>query len=183
MNLNNKRILCTGGAGFIGSHIVDKLLQLDYEVLIFDNFTTGKIENVYSNLENSDNDKLKVYKGDIRDKELLEKLIRICHIDYIIHQGALANVPDSMENPLEYHDVNVTGTLNVLECARKYNVKRVVLASSSAIENMNSPYAYTKYLNEKHADMYYKLYGLEVICLRYFNVYGERQAVNGYCWL
>lgn len=174
---NIKKVLVTGGAGFIGSHIVDELLRLNYAVIIIDNFSTGKMENVYANLEGSDNDNLKVYRGDIRDMELLGKLMK--KVDYVIHQAALANVPESISNPIEYNDVNVTGTLNILECARKNKIKKVVLASSSSVENISSPYGLTKWLCEEYAQLYYKLYGLETICLRYYNVYGERQSISG----
>ncbi len=167
--MKNKKVLVTGGAGFIGSHIVDELLLLGYEVTVLDNFVNGKIKNIYGK-------GVKLYVGDIRNS-LPNKIMK--NVDYIIHQGALINVLESMYNPTEYCDVNVTGTLNILEQARKYNVKRVVLASSSAVENISSPYGLTKSLCEQYAKLYHKIYGLETICLRYFNVYGERQSITG----
>ena len=106
--MKSKKVLVTGGAGFIGSHIVDELLRLDYKVIILDNLINGKIENIYNNLMHNCNT-LTFRKGDIRNIKLLNRIMK--DVDYVIHQGALVNVSESMDNPTEYYDVNVTGTL------------------------------------------------------------------------
>jgi len=177
-----KRALVTGGAGFIGSHITDALVSNGCQVAVIDNLSTGKL----SNLEHV-KDKIKFYKGDILDQVILEKAVKNC--DVIFHQAAIVSVPWSVENPVDSAMVNEMGTLSVLESARKNNVRRVVSASSSAVygddpqlpksENMAlkplSPYAVQKLTGEYYSGLYYKLYGLETVCMRYFNVYGPRQ--------
>jgi len=177
-----KKALVTGGAGFIGSHITDALVSNGCQVAVIDNLSTGKL----SNLEHV-KDKIKFYKGDILDQVILEKAVKTC--DVIFHQAAIVSVPWSVENPVDSAMVNEMGTLSVLESARKNNVRRVVSASSSAVygddpqlpksENMAlkplSPYAVQKLTGEYYSGLYYKLYGLETVCMRYFNVYGPRQ--------
>jgi len=177
-----KKALVTGGAGFIGSHITDALVSNGCQVAVIDNLSTGKL----SNLEHV-KDKIKFYKGDILDQVILEKAVKNC--DVIFHQAAIVSVPWSVENPVDSAMVNEMGTLSVLESARKNNVRRVVSASSSAVygddpqlpksENMAlkplSPYAVQKLTGEYYSGLYYKLYGLETVCMRYFNVYGPRQ--------
>ena len=180
--INSKKVLVTGGAGFIGSHLVDALVSGECDVTVLDNLSTGSLLN----LEHIKN-RITFYKGDIRDQKILIKASKDC--DIIFHQAAMVSVPQTVENPIDSAMVNDIGTLFVLEAAQKSNIKRVVLASSCAIygddpdlpkrENMNpkpqSPYAVQKLTGEFHAGLYFKLYGLETVCLRYFNVYGPRQ--------
>ncbi len=182
MKLNFKKALVTGGAGFIGSHIAQALIDEKCGVSIIDNLSTGHMENI-SRLE----DKIEFYKGDIRNRDILLKASKGC--DIIFHEAALVSVPQSVENPVESAMINEIGTLMVLEAARQNNVKRVVFASSSAIYGDNpespktedmapkpmSPYAVQKLVSEFNARLYSELYGLETVCLRYFNVFGPRQ--------
>jgi len=182
MNKKIKKALVTGGAGFIGSHIVDSLVSNGCQVVVLDNLSTGRL----SNLKHI-RDKISFYKGDIRDRETLDTAAKDCEV--IFHQAAVVSVPQTVEDPVGSAMVNEIGTLSVLESARNNNVKRVVLASSSAVygddselpknENMIpkplSPYAVQKLTGEYYARLYTDLYGLETVCLRYFNVYGPRQ--------
>ena len=182
MKIKIKKALVTGGAGFIGSHLTDALVSSGCQVTVIDDLSTGRL----SNLEHV-KDKIKFYKGDILDQVILEKAVKNC--DVIFHQAAIVSVPWSIENPVNSAMVNEMGTLSVLESARKNNVRRVVSASSSAVygddpqlpksENMAlkplSPYAVQKLTGEYYSGLYYKLYGLETVCMRYFNVYGPRQ--------
>jgi len=182
MNLKFKKALVTGGAGFIGSHLVDELLIAGCNVTVLDNLSTGHLSNL-KHIEN----RITFYKGDIRNQEILNKAAKDC--DIIFHQAAVVSVPSTVDDPVESAMVNEMGTLLVLEAARKNNIKKVVLASSCAVygddpdipkhENMNpkpqSPYAVQKLSGEFYARLYFDLYGLETACLRYFNVYGPRQ--------
>ena len=182
MNIKFKKALVTGGAGFIGSHLVDALLSDGCQVVVLDNLSTGRI----SNLEHI-RDKISFYKGDICDRKALDTAVKDC--DVIFHQAAMVSVPQTVENPVDSAMVNEIGTLYVLESAHKNNVKRVVLASSSAVYGDDpqlpkreafvskplSPYAVQKLTGEYYARLYNDLYGLETVCLRYFNVYGPRQ--------
>ncbi len=176
--------LVTGGAGFIGSHIVDALLKRRHTVMCLDNLSTGKIENInHQEL----NDRFMFMKADIRDLNTLKRLMN--GVDFVFHEAALGSVQRSVEDPLTTHEVNATGTLNVLIAARESEVKRVVYASSSSvygdsetlpkIESMTpapkSPYAVSKLMGEYYGRVYTDLYGLEVVSLRYFNVFGPRQ--------
>jgi len=176
------KVIVTGGAGFIGSHLVDELVAADCDVTVLDNLSTGH----FSNLRHIEN-RITFYEGDIRDQEILYKASKDC--DIIFHQAAVVSVPQTVDNPVDSAMVNDMGTLYVLEAAKKNNVKRVVLASSCAIygddpdipkfENMNpkpqSPYAVQKLSGEFYARLYFDLYSLETVCLRYFNVYGPKQ--------
>jgi len=176
--------LVTGGAGFIGSNIVKELLKRGEQVRVFDNFSTGKRENLFPFRENTN---LKVFEGDLRSFHQVRDAVR--GIDFVLHQGALPSVPRSVKDPITTNDVNVNGTLNVLEASKEFGVKRFVFASSSSVygnsdvlpkvETMPvapmSPYAITKYAGERYCQIYYQLYGLETICLRYFNVFGPNQ--------
>ena len=182
MKLNFNKVLVTGGAGFIGSHLVDELLKMDCDVAVLDNLSTGHLSNL-KHVEKH----ITFYKGDIRDKDILVRTSKDC--DIIFHQAAVVSVPQTVDNPVDSAMVNDLGTLLVLETARKNNVSRVVLASSCAVygdnpeipkhENMRpkpqSPYAVQKLTGEFYANLYFELYGLETVCLRYFNVYGPRQ--------
>ena len=182
MKLKFNKALVTGGAGFIGSHLVDALVAMDCDVTVLDNLSTGHLSNL-RHIEN----RITLYKGDIRNQEILIKASKDC--DIIFHQAAVVSVPQTVDHPLDSAMVNDMGTLYVLEAARKNNVKRVVLASSCAVygddpdlpkfENMNpkpqSPYAIQKLTGEFYARLYFELYNLETVCMRYFNVYGPRQ--------
>lgn len=181
-DINFKKALVTGGAGFIGSHIVDALVDGGCEVTVIDNLTTGNL----SNLDHV-KDNIKFCAGDIRDQELMIKKAK--NQDVIFHQAAVVSVPQTVDDPVLSAMVNELGTIHVLEAARLNSVKRVILASSSAVygsnpelpkkEEMNSvpltPFAAQKLGNEMNAKLYYDLYGLETVCLRYFNVYGPRE--------
>jgi UDP-N-acetylglucosamine 4-epimerase len=183
-------ILVTGGAGFIGSNLAEKLLQ-DRRVLlvrILDNLSTGSIKNI----ESFKSDKrFQFVEGDIRD---YKTCMEACSgIDLVSHQAALGSVPRSISDPLTTNEVNITGTLNIFNAAKENKVKRVVYAASSStygdhpglpkeedkIGNPLSPYAVTKYVNELYARVYSNVYGLEMIGLRYFNIYGPRQSPDG----
>lgn len=188
MKLNNSRILVTGGAGFIGSNLCEKLLTYNCEVVCFDNFSTGKMENILPFFKN---EKFRLIVGDIRNFDDCVKAVE--EVDYILHEAALGSVPRSIKDPITSNDVNVSGFLNMLVAARDAKVKRFVYAASSStygdskslpkvediIGKPLSPYAITKYVNELYADVFSKTYGIECIGLRYFNVFGQRQDPNG----
>ncbi len=185
-----KAALVTGGAGFIGSHIARTLLQLGTAVRVLDNFSTGQRQNLVGPGEAQLPRELEVLKGDLRDKALVAKAVR--GIDIIFHEAAFVSVPESMERPDECLDVNVNGSLVLLEAARKAGVRRVVMAGSAAVYGDPieiplgeeaplrplSPYALSKQVDELYAGLYSRSLGLEVTVLRYFNVYGPRQNPN-----
>ena len=184
----NKRILVTGGAGFIGSNLCDELVNLGSIVISLDNFSTGKIENI-KKLINHDN--FTNIDGDIRDFNTCKKATK--GVDFVLHHAALGSVPRSIEDPVITNDVNVGGFVNILNASVENNVKRFLYAASSSTygDSVNlpkveeeigeplSPYALTKNINEQYASLFNKLYNIEVIGLRYFNVYGKRQDING----
>lgn len=186
--IESKKILVTGGAGFIGSNLCEYFLHKGYHVVCLDNFVTGHKKNV-EHLVGLDN--FKIINGDIRDVEICKKAVD--RIDYILHQAALGSVPRSLEDPLTSNEVNVNGFLNMLWCAKEAGVKRFVYAASSStygdseslpkvedvIGKPLSPYAITKYVNELYAEIFGKAYGIETIGLRYFNVFGRKQDPNG----
>jgi len=181
------KVLVTGGAGFIGAHLVEELLKLDVETSIFDNLISSNNQCI-SSVANTKNAQL--VKSDIRDLDRL--LSAVSGVDIIFHLAALTNIPESIKDPISFYDVNVKGTLNVLYAALKANVPRVIIASScsvygdiyesplkeSYLPNPKSPYAASKLMAEALAESFYYSYGLETICLRYFNVYGLRQRVD-----
>ncbi|WP_407483316.1 SDR family oxidoreductase [Elizabethkingia anophelis] len=183
-----KRILITGGAGFIGSNLTEYFLQKGYEVICLDNFSTGHRSNVIPFLQNP---KYNLIEGDIRNFEVCQTAVN--GVDYILHQAALGSVPRSIKDPQTSNEVNVSGFLNMLVAARDAKVKRFLYAASSStygdseslpkiedkIGKPLSPYAITKYVNELYADIFSKTYGIETIGLRYFNVFGRRQDPNG----
>jgi UDP-N-acetylglucosamine 4-epimerase len=188
INIKNKKVLVTGGAGFIGSNLCEALLEKQNKVVCLDNFATGKRENIAGLLNNGN---FTLIEGDIRN---LEDCLKASQgVDYILHQAALGSVPRSIKDPITSNDVNVSGFLNMLVAARDNKVKRVVYAASSStygdsetmpkvediIGKPLSPYAITKYVNELYADIFSKTYGLETIGLRYFNVFGRKQDPNG----
>jgi len=188
IELTNKTVLVTGGAGFIGSNLCEALLDQKNKVICLDNFATGKRENIELCLEDSN---FTLIEGDIRNLEDCLKATK--GVDYVLHQAALGSVPRSVKDPITSNDVNVSGFLNMLVAARDNKVKRFVFAASSSTygdsESMPkvedvigkplSPYAITKYVNELYADIFSKTYGLETIGLRYFNVFGRKQDPNG----
>jgi UDP-glucose 4-epimerase len=177
-----KSALVTGGAGFIGSHIVEALVSQGAQVSVIDNLSTGFKANLEALLP-----AITFHEGDIRDGELLNALA--ADVEVIFHEAALVSVPISVDKPVESSEINDLGTLQVLDAARRQGCRRVVLASSSAVygsdptlpkrEDMppqpESPYALQKLTNEHYAGLYARLYGLETVCLRYFNVFGPRQ--------
>lgn len=176
------KYLVTGGAGFIGSNLVEALLRRGDSVRILDNFSTGKRENIQPFLHD-----VELIEGDLRDEAAVARAVRGC--DYVLHQGALGSVPRSVHDPVTSNEANIRGTLNVLIAARDAGVKRVVAASSSSVygntptlpkvETMPvlplSPYAVTKLATEKYCAAFHSVYGLETVALRYFNIFGPRQ--------
>lgn len=188
MSINKSKILVTGGAGFIGSNLCEELLNQGCEVVCFDNFATGKPENIQPFFENKN---FKLIVGDIRNIEDCKKAVE--GVDYVLHEAALGSVPRSIKDPITSNDVNVSGFLNMLVAAKDAGVKRFIYAASSStygdstslpkvediIGKPLSPYAITKYVNELYADVFSKTYGIECIGLRYFNVFGKRQDPNG----
>jgi nucleoside-diphosphate-sugar epimerase len=178
------RYLVTGGAGFIGSNLVKELLARGHFVRVLDNFTTGRRRNISPFLENS---RFELVEGDLRSLHTVREAVRT--MDFVLHQGALPSVPRSINDPLTTNDVNILGTLNILEAAREFQTRRVIFASSSSVygnspqlpktEDMAvlplSPYALSKYTAERYCQIYYALYGIETVSLRYFNVFGPNQ--------
>lgn len=189
MNFNsNTLFLVTGGAGFIGSNLCEAILQMGCRVRCLDNLSTGKIENVRL-FESNPN--YSFLMGDIRNEEDCKAACE--GVDYVLHQAAWGSVPRSIAMPLLYEEINIRGTLNMLEAARNAGVKCFVYASSSSVYgdsptlpkvegnegNLLSPYALTKRADEEYAKLYTRLYGLKTVGLRYFNVFGRRQDPNG----
>jgi UDP-N-acetylglucosamine 4-epimerase len=182
--INNSKVLVTGGAGFIGSNIIEKLLEQNNCVVCLDNFATGKRENINKFVKNKN---FKLIDDDIRDLNACQKACK--DIDIVLHHAALGSVPRSINDPISSNEANVNGFLNMLVAARDNNVKRFVYASSSSVYGDNiaspkienktgnalSPYAVTKQVNEMYAKVFSDLYGLETIGLRYFNVFGKNQ--------
>lgn len=181
------RYLVTGGAGFIGSHIVHTLLKRGENVRVLDNFSTGKRENLSGLKDQFAGSRFEVHEGDLRDNAVLE--VAVQNVDVIFHKAAFVSVPESMEKPQDCFDVNVAATVGLFDAARKAGVKRVVVASSAAVYGESdalplkestptqslSPYAASKRTDEIYAQLYTQAFGLEVVALRYFNVYGPRQ--------
>jgi UDP-glucose 4-epimerase len=177
--------LVTGGAGFIGSHIVDFLVDRGDSVRVLDDFSSGKAENIEQNLN-----KIGLIHGSVADVETVRDAVK--GIDYVLHHAAIASVPGSIDDPITANEVNIAGTLNVLISSRDAGVKRVVFASSSAVygdlptlpkietlaTDPMSPYALNKLAGEYYCKLCTALYGLETVCLRYFNVFGPRQDPN-----
>lgn len=183
------RFLIAGGAGFIGSSLAEKLINDGHYVRVLDNFFSGKEENL-DFAKNLGKDKFELIRGDIRDKDVAEKACE--GIDYISLQAALRSVPKSMEDPYSYNDVNINGVLTMLQAAAKQKVKRLVFASSSSIYGdtdkfpqvethyplLISPYALSKLTGEYYCRIFSEHFGVETACLRYFNVYGPKQALD-----
>jgi len=179
------KYLVTGGAGFIGSNMVEALVKAGHRVTVLDNCSTGRIENLKPFLK-----KIRFFRGDIRKTADVRKAVR--GMEYVWHAAALRAVLRSVDNPIKTNDVNVGGTLNMLIAAREAGVKRFVFSSSSSVygdrkdypfretdkPQPESPYAATKLMGEYYCRLFYKLYGLETVSLRYFNVFGPRQNVQ-----
>lgn len=180
--------LVTGGAGFIGSNIAEALLNMGYTVRVLDNLSTGHIENIQHHM---DNPRFTFLKEDIRDLDACKKATE--GVDYVMNEAAWGSVPRSIEMPLLYEEINIRGTLNMMEASRENGVKKFVYASSSSVYGdsvklpkqegnegeLLSPYALTKRTDEEYGKLYKKLYGLDTYGLRYFNVFGRRQDPNG----
>jgi nucleoside-diphosphate-sugar epimerase len=176
------KILVTGGGGFIGSNLVDRLVREGHQVCVLDNFATGRRENLEDVL-----DDIELVEGDLQSYERVHNAVRGC--DLVFHEGALPSVPRSIQDPLTSNAVNITGTLNVLLAARDAGVRRVVYASSSSVYGASealpkredhrpmpiAPYAVSKLAGEGHCRSFWHVYGLETVALRYFNVFGPRQ--------
>tara|TARA_R100001594_G_C4044777_1_gene263909 strand:- start:192 stop:1106 length:915 start_codon:yes stop_codon:yes gene_type:complete len=182
------RTLVTGGAGFIGSHLVDELIKDGHEVIVFDNLSTGKKENI--------NPKAKFFLIDISHEQYFKDETMkdiMTGVDVVFHTAAKARVQPSIENPIEFNDINVGGTLNMLQACVDYGVNRFVFSSSSSVygdteeiptsefsrTNPISPYALQKLIGEQYCKLFTDLYDLETVCLRYFNVYGDRMSLDG----
>lgn len=189
-DISNLTFLVTGGAGFIGANLVEYLLKYKAKkVIILDNFSTGKKENINKFLTHKS---CVLINGDIRNLDICKKAV--LHVDYVLHQAALGSVPRSIQDPVSTNDVNVSGFLNMLLASKdSKTVKKFIYAASSStygdhpdlpklehkIGNPLSPYAVTKYVNELYADVFFKTYGLETLGLRYFNVFGPKQSPDG----
>ena len=186
--INNSKILITGAAGFIGSNLCEHFLNLGHTITCLDNFSTGHHKNIEGFLANKN---FSLIEGDIRN---LDTCHRACEgVDYILQEAALGSVPRSVNDPINTNDNNINGFLNMLVAARDAKVKRMVYAASSSTygdstelpkveEHIGmplSPYAVTKYVNELYAHVFHKVYGLDIVGLRYFNVFGRRQDPNG----
>lgn len=179
------KYLVTGGAGFIGSNIVEELLKRGEEVRVLDNFSTGKRENLKEFEKDID-----LFEGDVRSYHIVQQAVK--GIDVILHQAALPSVPRSIKDPITTNEVNIGGTLNMLDAAVKEGINRFVFASSSSVYGNNpelpkhegmvpsplSPYAVSKLAGENYCKVFSSLYGIETVCLRYFNVFGPRQDPN-----
>jgi len=183
-----QRVLVTGGAGFIGSHLCDALIERGHHVVCIDNLLTGKMENINHLL---DEPRFTFLKEDLRDLSACHEAVKGCEI--VLHQAALGSVPRSISDPISTNEINITGSLNILVAARDAGVSRFIYAASSStygdsaslpkvedvIGKPLSPYAITKYVNELYASVFSDLYGMKTIGLRYFNVFGPRQDPEG----
>lgn len=186
--IQNQKVLVSGGAGFIGSHLIDRLLADGNQVVCLDNFATGRINNLEEALRHPD---FQLIEGDIRNYDHCQAAVK--GTSYVFHHAALGSVPRSINNPIATNEVNVNGFVNVITAAKEANVKRFIYAASSSTygdhpglpktENLIgqplSPYAVSKYVNELYAQVFGQVYGMETIGLRYFNIFGERQDPEG----
>lgn len=178
-------VIVTGGCGFIGSHIVDRLIDLNYNVQVIDDLSASENENFYFN------EKAFYHKLDISNKSDIEPIFN--NIDYVFHLAAESRIQPAIQNPNRAYNVNVIGTLNILELSKKYKIKRVMYSSTSSVYGLTknlptkeiettdclNPYAHSKFLGEELFRQYYKIYGLDSVIFRYFNVFGERSPVKG----
>jgi UDP-glucose 4-epimerase len=179
------KVIVTGGCGFIGSHIVDRLIELNCQVLVIDDLSASENEQFYFN------DKAEYHKIDICDKDNIENLFK--DVEYVFHLAAESRIQPAIKNPSRAYNVNVIGTLNILELSRKYNIKRVMYSSTSSVygltnqlptsENVSidclNPYAHSKYTGEELFRQYWKEYNVDSVIFRYFNVFGERSPIKG----
>jgi UDP-glucose 4-epimerase len=186
---SSSRVLVTGGAGFIGSHIVDRLLAQDLEVVVIDNLQTGRLENI---AKHKNDKRLRIVCGDIRDAQVVKDSVE--GVEAVVHQAAMISVMQSFENPVLTNEVNTSGTLNLLKASVDSGVKRFVYASSCVVygnietvpikedwlPKPASPYGVSKLAAEGYVRVFGDTYGLETVCLRYFNVYGPRQSYSDY---
>jgi len=185
--MNNSKVAITGGAGFIGSHLAEELMNHGYSIIIIDDLSTGKKDNISELL---DNNNVEFIEGSISDLSLLQKLFT--DVKYVFHHAALVSVPHSITDPVSSHVINAGGTLNVMIAARDRDVKKVIYASSSAVygdtlilphredllPNPLSPYAISKLTGEYYCQVFEQVYNLRSVCLRYFNVFGPRQDLE-----
>ncbi|MGB2783622.1 MAG: NAD-dependent epimerase/dehydratase family protein, partial [Atribacterota bacterium] len=181
------KYLVTGGAGFIGSNIIKRLLEIGEFVRVVDNFSTGRKENIKEFIKEPN---FEFIEGDLTNLSVYRKAVK--GMDFVLHQAAIPSVPRSISDPLTINDSNIVGTLNLLVAARDEKVKKFVYASSSSIYgdspklpkredfpiNPISPYALTKYTGERYTQLFWQVYKLPTICLRYFNVFGPKQDPN-----
>ncbi len=181
------RYLVTGGAGFIGSHLVDALVSADETVRVVDDLSTGKRANLARHLSGSGRDAIEFVEGDLAEPGVAAETV--AGIDYVLHMAAIPSVPRSVKDPIASHRANVEVTLLLLQAAREAGVKRLVFASSSSVygdsptlpkdeempTNPKSPYALQKLIGEQYARLFHSLYGLDTVSLRFFNVFGPRQ--------
>ncbi|MCK9268840.1 MAG: SDR family oxidoreductase [Bacteroidales bacterium] len=188
MTLSGKKLLITGGAGFIGSNLIERFITQNNTIVCLDNLATGKLNNIRPFFDRSD---FTFIEGDIRDYDTCRKAVE--GVDVVLHQAAMGSVPRSIADPVTTNDVNIGGFVNMLTATKEAGVKRFVYAASSStygdhpalpkkedqIGRPLSPYAVTKYVNELYANVFSDLYGIETIGLRYFNVFGRRQDPNG----
>ena len=179
------KIIVTGGCGFIGSHLVDKLIESSYEVIVIDDQSASENEKFYFN------DKASYYKFDIRDKDLIDPLFN--DVEYVFHLAAESRIQPAIMNPNRAYSVNVMGTLNILELSKKYSIKRIMYSSTSAVYGMTkelptsenveidclNPYSHSKFLGEELFRYYWKTHKVDSVIFRYFNVFGERSPVKG----
>ncbi|MBS7636763.1 SDR family oxidoreductase [Candidatus Bathyarchaeota archaeon] len=189
VGVDGLRVLVTGGAGFISSHLVDRLLAEGFDVIVLDNLRSGSIENIGQHVGERG---FHFVRGDVRDDRLVNGLVR--GVNYVFHLAALVSVPESLRDPVLTYDINVNGTLNLLKACVDEGVERFVYASSCAVygnieetpikegcpTRPMSPYGVSKLTAENYVRKYFEDFGLETVCLRYFNVYGPRQAYNDY---
>jgi len=187
--MSSLKVLITGGSGFIGSHLIDSFLKVGYETVVFDNFSSGKIENIRQYMSNKS---FQLIKGDVRNPEDVEEAVK--GVDAVYHLAAIVNIPLSIENPLLIEDVNVRGTLNLLEASVKHNVQQFIYVSTCAVygearylpideehpTNPLSPYGASKLAAEHYCKVFHQIFGLQTVCLRFFNVYGSRQPSGPY---
>jgi len=177
--------IVTGGCGFIGSHIVDRLIELNHQVIVIDNLSASENEKFYFN------EKASYHKLDISNRNEIEPLFE--NVDYVFHLAAESRIQPAIQNPNRAYNVNVIGTLNILELSKKYKIKRLMYSSTSSVYGLTknlptketesidclNPYAHSKYLGEELFRQYYKTYGVDSVIFRYFNVFGERSPVKG----
>ena len=184
--MKKKKVIVTGGAGFIGSHLVDELVNRKYDVIVIDNLINSKKQNLSKSIK-----KIKFYKYDIRDLKKIDKLFK--NVETVFHLAALADIVPSIQSPEEYYSINVTGTLNILELCKKYNIKKFIYSASASCYGISKkfptteeakispeyPYALTKRLGEELVIHWGKVYNLNFTSLRFFNVYGPRSRTTG----